>query len=105
VLDLKPWGYRLLGNSVHRFQGRENRVFVYHGQHNDLLLAQEFEGERLSQSRGSTVVTRVGKNFISLSRGKINLVAWQDKNIICVLASILAPERMLALAAEIAERG
>ena len=105
ILDLKPWGYYLLGRSVHRAKGRENRVFVYHGQQNDLLIAQEFEGESLLLPRGSTVVTKAGKTFVSFSHGKINLVAWEDKNIICVVASHLPPDRIVALAAQIAQRG
>lgn len=104
ILDLKPWGYHLLGKSIQRTNGRENRVFVYHGQQNDLLLAQEVEGASLSPPRGSTVVTKSGKNFVSLRSGNVNLVAWQDNNIVCVLASQLPRDRVIALAEQIAIR-
>ena len=104
ILDLKPWGYHLLGRNVHQAKGRENRVFVYHGQQNDLLVAQELEGESLSPPRGSVVVRKSGKNFVSLTKGDINLVAWEDKNIICVLASKLPKDRVIALAEQIAIR-
>ena len=104
-LDLKPWGYRLLGKSVHRAKGRENRVFVYRGRQNDLLVAQELEGESFTPPRGSTVSRKSGKDFLSVTEGEINLVAWQDKNIICVLASKLPKDRVVALAEQIAQRG
>jgi anti-sigma factor RsiW len=104
VLDLKPWGYHLLGRSIQQASGRESRVFVYHGQHDDLLVAQEVEGENFSPPRGATVVRKSGKDFVTFSNGDVNLVAWQDKNIVCVLASKLPKDRVVALAGEIAER-
>ncbi|HWP60476.1 MAG TPA: zf-HC2 domain-containing protein [Candidatus Acidoferrales bacterium] len=104
ILDLKPWGYRLLGRSVRQARRGENRVFVYYGEQNDLLVAQEVEGENLSAPPDSVVVKKSGKDFVSLSQGDINLIAWQDRNIICILASKLPRERLVSLAEKIATR-
>jgi hypothetical protein len=103
ILDLKPWGYHLLGRRVHRVKGQENRVFFYHGQQNDLLVAQELEGQSFLPPRGSTVVKKSGRDFVSFTNGDLNLVAWQDKNMICVIASKLPKDHVVALAAQIAE--
>lgn len=104
ILDLAPWGYQLFGQSVQRVNGRENRVFAYQGLQNELLVAQELEGEILSQPRGSKVVKKLGRDFVTGRSGNINLVAWQDKDMVCVIASRLPPDRMLTLAAEIAQQ-
>jgi len=104
-LDLSPWGYQLLGIQARKVNGRERRVFVYRGQKQELVVAQEIEGTEFSPPRGSSVVKVSGRDLVSHSEGHVNLVAWKDKKIICVLASALPKASLIDLARQIAARG
>ncbi len=101
ILDLTPWGYELFGKEIQRVNGQENRVFAYYGVQKELLVAHELEAHQLSLPRGSTIVKKFGKDFVIGNSGKVNLVAWQDKNMVCIIASQLPQDRLLGLAAEI----
>jgi anti-sigma factor RsiW len=70
-----------------------------------LLVAQEVKTGNLPFPRGAEVFQKSGRDFVSISKDGIQLVAWQDKDVICVLASRLPKDRILALAEEIAIRG
>lgn len=105
ILDLTPWGYQLFGQELSAVTGRENRIFAYRGTETDLLVAHELDGQTLPDSHGATVIKKSGRDFVVSSSGDITLVAWQDDNMLCVLASKLSQERMLVLATEIARRG
>ena len=104
ILDLTPWGYALFGKDVQRIKGLENRVFAYQGLQKELLVAQELDGEILSAPRGSVTVRKLGIDFVTRSIGNVNLVAWQDEDMVCVIASKLPADHLLALAAEIARQ-
>jgi hypothetical protein len=105
ILDLTPWGYVLFGKDIQLVEGVENRVFAYQGLQNELLVARELDGKTLSPPHGSTVVKKLEKDFVIAASGDINLVAWQDGSMVCVIASKLPSDRLLALAAEIALQG
>ncbi len=102
LLDLSPWGYRLLSRQTQWVEGQEGRVFVYRGRGKEYLLAQEFEGGELSPLPGSKVARVSSQEFVSYSQGGVNLVAWKQKDLLCILASTLPKEKLLGLAQQIA---
>jgi anti-sigma factor RsiW len=104
-LDLSPWGYRLSANQVNQVKGREQRLSLFEGPANDYVLAQEFDGAALSPSPDAMITRAENREFISYSRGGVNLVAWKDHDLLCVLTSKLPNEKLLALAKQIAVRG
>ncbi len=104
LLDLSPWGYRLLSGQTQQVKGQEGRVFVYRGRGKDYLLAQEFERGKLSPPPGSKVVRVSSQDFVSYSQGRVNLVAWKQKDLLCILASTLPKAKLLGLARRIAVR-
>ncbi len=104
LLDLSPWGYRLLSGQTRQIKGQEGRVFVYRGRGKDYLLAQEFEGGELLSPPGGRVVRVSSQDFVSYSQAGVNLVAWKQKDLLCILASTLPKEKLLGLARRIAVR-
>ena len=104
LLDLNPWGYRLLSGQTLQVKGEEGRVFVYRGRGKEYLLAQEFDGGELSSLPGARVVRVSSQDFVSYSQGRVNLVAWKQKDLLCILASTLPTEKLLGLARRIAVR-
>jgi anti-sigma factor RsiW len=104
LLDLSPWGYQLLERRIYQIRGQESRVFVYQGNDKELLVAQELDGGSLPRPPGSSIFQKSGRDFVSISQGGLHLVAWRDKNVVCVLVSNLPRDRMVALAEQIATR-
>ncbi len=103
-LDLSPWGFRLYATKTYRVKGQERRVFAYQGGANQYVVAQEFDGARISASFKTTTVRVKDRDFFSHSQAGVNLVAWKDKGMVCVLASDLPSEKLLSLANQIVER-
>jgi len=104
LLDLSPWGYRLSANQVKQVDGREERLSLFEGQANDYILAKEIDGVVLPLS-SEAMITRAGdRQFVIYSRNGVNLVAWVDNDLLCVLTSKLPNEKLLALAKRIAVR-
>jgi anti-sigma factor RsiW len=86
-------------------KGREQRLSLFEGQANEYVLAQEFDGAALSPSPDAMITRAENREFISYSRGGVNLVAWKDNDLLCILTSKLPNEKLLALAKQIAVRG
>jgi hypothetical protein len=80
----------------------EARAFVYKGAEAEYLLAQEFEGVRFAVPPGAKTVKVASREFVGYSDAGVNLVAWQEKEMVCILASKLPQERLFRLAQEIA---
>lgn len=102
LLDLSPWGYRVLARQTHRVKGQEGRVFVYRGEGKDYLLAQEFEGGDFSLPPGARSIRTSGQDFVSYGQAGVNLIAWKQKDLLCIIASTLPKEKLLGLAQQIA---
>ena len=84
-------------------EGRQGRTFVYStGSGEEYLMAQEFEGMEISPPSGGSVVRTSNRDFMSYSQGEVNLVAWKDKDMLCILASKLPKKKLLGLAQRIA---
>lgn len=105
LLDLSPWGYNLLSKKSEQLDGRQGRVFVYQGQANDYLMAQEFDGSSFAIPDQAKSVRKGNTEFYTYERGGVNLVAWQEKDLLCILATSAPEADLLALAMQIVTRG
>ncbi len=104
VLDLSPWGYRLLARQSTQFKGQEGRIFVYQGEGKEFLLAQEFEGLNISSPPAARSIRASKADFVSYRRQGVNLIAWKEKDLVCILTSTLPEDKLLGLARQIAEK-
>lgn len=104
LLDLSPWGYQLLSRRADPVEGRAARVFVYQGEKNDYLVAKEFDGTAFPTLRRARRVTASDKDFFTYREKGVNMVAWKEKDFLCVIASSASQARLLALAKQIATR-
>jgi len=102
LLDLSPWGYRLLSRHTQQVKGQEGRVFVYQGQGKEYLLAQEFAGRDFSPPPGARAIRASSRDFVFYSQAGVNLIAWKQKDLLCIIASTLPKEKLLGLAQQIA---
>lgn len=102
LLDLSPWGYRVLAKQSQQVRGQEGRVFVYQSQGKEYLLAQEFDEMDFSPPSGARVIQASSREFVSYSQEGINLIAFKEKDLLCILASTLPREKLLGLAQQIA---
>jgi len=100
-LDLRPWGYRILSRQIQQIMGQEGRVFVYQGPGKEYLLGQEIKGVEFSHPSGGTVIRASSRNFVSYSQQGVNLIAWKQKDLLCILTSTLPKEKLLSLAQQI----
>ncbi|MFQ5849010.1 MAG: sensor histidine kinase [Candidatus Binatia bacterium] len=105
LLDLSPWGYRILARQKLQAGQQKGRIFVYQGQGREYLLAQEFEGVKFLPPPGGRVTRTSSRDFVSYSQAGVNLVAWKQENLLCILASNIPEEKLLHLAQQIGGRG
>lgn len=105
VLDLSPWGYQVLAQRSQEIRGYRSRTFVYRGEQNEYLLAQEFEGAKFFPPRGAKALHAANRDFVSYSQTGVTLVAWKERGLVCMIASSLPRERLLKLAQQIVTRG
>jgi len=103
LLDLSPWGYRLLSTQAQKVNGKEEQVFVYRGQGEEYLLALESEGIDFYPPYGGRVVRTPHGDLVSYTRAGVNLVAWKEKDLLCILASTLPKDQLLGLSRRITE--
>jgi hypothetical protein len=98
VFDLGMMGYRVVGGRVHALDGRPSALFVYEGEGGRLLLCQMFEGRLSELPPAEAVREHEGIRFHVHHRGRLTLVFWQEGDVVCVLASEIAPEEVIQLA-------
>jgi hypothetical protein len=96
--DLSPWGYHLLTSEVSATSGLTGITSTYRNERSDYLLAQEFEGGNLSVPAGAKSLQVAGKTFIIHSENGVNLIAWKERNLFCILASRVPLEQLLDIA-------
>jgi Putative zinc-finger len=96
--DLSPWGYRLLTSEASEFNGLTGITSTYQNAGSDYVLAQEFEGGNLSVPAGAKSVQAAGKTFVVHSENGVNLIAWKERNLLCILASRVPMENLLDIA-------
>ena len=103
-LDLTPFGYRLTANSITRVAGQERRESVFAGREKDWVLAQEVEGVKSFPTGQGEVVRANDREFVKFSDAGVNLVAWKDNDLLCVLTSAMPTDQLLDIAHKIAGR-
>jgi len=96
--DLTPWGYDLLTSEASKLNGLTGITSTYRNKENDYVLAQEFEGGNLSVPTGAKSLQVAGKTFIIHSENGVNLIAWKERNLLCILASRVPMEQLLHMA-------
>ena len=97
VFDLAMMGYRVAGARVHQVSGRPSALFTYRGPGGELLLCQMYEG-KLEPLPPAERRLHGGIEFLIYTRGGLTLVFWQEGEVVCVLASDIAAEAVVALA-------
>ena len=98
VFDLAMMGYRVAGARVHEISGRPSALFVYRGPGGELLLCQMYEGKLEQLPQAAERRLHDGIEFLIYYRGGLTLVFWQEGEVVCVLASDIAAEAVVALA-------
>jgi anti-sigma factor RsiW len=98
VFDLAMMGYQVAGARVHEVSGRRSALFTYRGPGGEVLLCQMYEGEVAELPADAERRVHDGIEFLIYRRGAVTLVFWQEGDVICVLASDIAPEAVVALA-------
>lgn len=101
LLDLSPWGYQVLARQTQQVRGQKGRLFVYQGREKDLLLAQEFDGADFSPPPGARIIRASNREFAIYSQEQINLIAFKDKDVLCILSATLPKEKLLGLAQQL----
>ncbi|MBM4192850.1 MAG: hypothetical protein FJ202_00520 [Gemmatimonadetes bacterium] len=91
-------GFTLVGGRAHRVQGRPSALFTYRGAGGIALVCQMFEARMTELSTPRESRTQNGVTFAIYQVGAATLVFWPEGSIVCVLASTLDPERVIALA-------
>jgi len=97
-LDLNPWGYHLITSEASELNGLTGITSTYRNQARNYVLAQEFEGGNLSAPPGAKCVQAAGKSFVMHSEHGVNLIAWKERNVLCILASGVPMEQLLDMA-------
>lgn len=96
--DLTPWGYDLLSSEASKLNGLTGITSTYRNKESEYVLAQEFEGANLSVPPGAKSLQVAGKTFILHSENGVNLIAWKERNLLCILASRVPMEQLLHIA-------
>lgn len=106
LLDLSPWGYRVLTQQSLKVTGQEGRLIVYQGPENAYLLAQEFEGADFTRPLGAQAVRSRSREFVTYTKEGVNLIAWKekDKDLLCILVSTLPQKKLFDLAQQVTGR-
>lgn len=98
VFDLGMMDYRLVGGRVHRLGGETSALFVYRGKDGQELVCQMFRGQVKNLPPGAERRENKGIEFFIYRRDGKTTVFWQEGAIVCVLASDIASESVVALA-------
>jgi anti-sigma factor RsiW len=105
VFDLQMMGYQLLGGRRHDVAGRSSALYAYRGADGADLVCQMFVAAIDAFVVGAERRHNAGIDFFIHRRGDLTLVYWAEGEVICVLASTIDTEALVALAIAKAERG
>jgi Putative zinc-finger len=96
--DLSPWGYHLITSEAAEFSGLAGITSTYRNKASDYVLAQEFAGGNLSVPPGAKSLQVAGKTFVIHNQNGVHLIAWKERNLLCILASRVPMEQLLDMA-------
>ncbi len=97
--DLTAMGLRPVAGLVREIDGRKVLVAIYQGQ-GGTLFCYTFIGSEVDAPPDAARFFDLGKkmSFYAFSRGKVNAVLHREGEVICILASEMPMEELLALA-------
>jgi hypothetical protein len=97
--DFSAMGLRPAGGAVQEIEGRKVLVVIYRGE-GGTLICYTFFGSEADAPKDAVKFVDPAKhmNFYSFSRARVNAVLHREGELICVLASDMPMEKLLALA-------
>lgn len=98
VIDLAMMQIALEGGARHVLGGRPSALYSYRTPSGARLVCQMYEGRLADLPPPSAVRDANGFRFQVYARDGITLVFWQEGDLVCVLASELPAEEVIALA-------
>jgi anti-sigma factor RsiW len=105
LLDLTTLGYRLLARATSQVTGWNEETSLYEGEGRKYILAQELEADSFWSRWIMSTQRLSGSDFVSYSKKGVNLVAWGEKGVLCIIASELPAEALLGLARQVRTAG
>lgn len=97
--DLTAMQMRPVAGLVHEIQGRKVLVAIYEGAGGTLFCYTFFGSEKDAPANAAKFIDSVKKvNFYAFSRGEINAVLHREGDLVCILASKMPMNELLALA-------
>lgn len=98
VIDLGMMQFQLEGGIRHRIGARPSALYAYRGPANARIVCQMFEGRLDELPPTSDVRENGGFRFHVYQEGDVAMVFWQEGDILCVLASRMPVDDLVALA-------
>ncbi len=98
VIDLAMMSIALEGGVRHTLDGRQSALYSYRTPSGARLVCQMFEGRLADLPAPGEVREQNGFRFQVYTRGAVTLVFWQEGELVCVLASELPANEVIALA-------
>ncbi|HKY09920.1 MAG TPA: zf-HC2 domain-containing protein [Candidatus Binatia bacterium] len=97
--DLTPMQMRPVAGLVREIQGRKVLVAIYEGAGGTLFCYTFFGSEKDAPTSAAKFIDSTKKvNFYAFSRGEINAVLHREGDLVCILASKMPMDELLALA-------
>jgi len=98
VIDLAMMGIVLEGGVRHTLDGHQSALYSYRTPSGARLVCQMYEGRLADLPPSDEVREQNGFRFQIYTRGAVTLVFWQEGELVCVLASELPADDVIALA-------
>jgi anti-sigma factor RsiW len=98
VYDLQAMGWRLVGGRVFHVRGTPASLAAYESQGRGKLVCGMLPGVLASLPKDGEAVVRDGVELRVFRRRGITIVVWQEKSVLCALASDIPRDEILALA-------
>lgn len=98
VFDLGMMDYDLVGGRVQRLRGQNSALYIYRGPGNHALLCQMYLGREEDLPPGAVRREHKGITFYRYQIDGLTVVVWPEHEVMCALASDIAPEKVVALA-------
>lgn len=98
VIDLAMMNIVLEGGVRHTLDGRQSALYSYRTPSGARLVCQMYEGRLADLPPPGDVREQNGFRFQIYTRGAVTLVFWQEGELVCVLASELPADEVIALA-------
>jgi anti-sigma factor RsiW len=98
VIDLSAMAFTLEGGLRHQVGGRQSALYAYRGPADALLVCQMFAGTVEDLPAADVVRDSGAFRFHVFVRRDVTAAFWQEGEIVCVLASTMPTDEVVALA-------